>query len=182
VTTAAAPALVIGLGNVLLRDDGAGIRAVEALRDLAERDQTMPPDTRFVDGGTLGLDLLRTVEGARSLLLLDAVDLDLAPGTVTVLRGDAIVAAGGRWGGAAEGGVGELLAVARLMGWLPEPVALVGIQVADVGFGMGLSEPVEAALPGVVEAARRELLELDEPTATAGCGGLPSAAPGGATT
>jgi hydrogenase maturation protease len=178
---AAAPALVIGLGNILLRDDGAGIRAVEALRDLAERDQTMPPDARFVDGGTLGMDLLRTVEGARLLLLLDAVDLDLPPGTVTVLRGDAIVAAGGRWGGAAEGGVGELLAVARLMGWLPDPVALVGIQVADMGFGMGLSERVEAALPGAVEAARRELLELDELTATAGHVGLRSDAPGGAT-
>jgi hypothetical protein len=47
------------------------------------------------------------------------------------------------------------------MGWLPDPVARVGIQVADTGYGVGLSEAVEAALPLAVEAARRELRDLD---------------------
>jgi hydrogenase maturation protease len=155
---AEAPAVVIGVGNVLLRDDGAGVRAVEALRALAARDPSaLPAETRLLDGGTLGLGLLPDVRGARSLLLLDAVDLDLPAGSVRVLRGDGIEAAGSRWGGSAEPGVGELLAVARLMGWLPDQVALVGIQVDEVGFGIGLSEPVEAALPLAVEAARREL-------------------------
>jgi hydrogenase maturation protease len=179
---AEAPAVVIGVGNVLLRDDGAGVRVVEAMRALAAYDPTaLPVDTRLVDGGTLGLDLLRIVQGARSLLLLDAVDLDLPVGTIRVLRGDGIVAAGGRWGGAAEGGVGELLAVARLMGWLPDPVALVGIQVADTGFGIGLSEAVEAALPLAVETARRELRDLDEMTVPPGRDGPRSDAGEGAT-
>ena len=161
--TAAGPAVVIGVGNVLLRDDGVGVRAVEALRATVSQDPTaLPGGTRLIDGGTLGLDLLRTLEGARSLLLLDAVDLDQPAGTVSVLRGDAIVAAGGRWGRSAPGGVGELLALARLMGCLPDPVALVGIQVDDVGFGIGLSATVEAALPSAVATARHELRELDE--------------------
>jgi hydrogenase maturation protease len=156
------PAVVIGLGNVLRRDDGVGVRAAEALRSAAGRDpDALPTSTRIVDGGTLGVDLLGAVEGARRLVLLDAMDLDQPAGTVSVLRGDDILAAGGRWGRSVPGGVGQLLSVARLMGWLPDTVALVGIQVDDTGFGMGLSERVAAALPRAVEAACAELRELD---------------------
>ena len=92
----AGPAVVLGVGNVLLRDDGVGVRVLEELRRLAAVDPAMAPDgTRLVDGGTLGLDLLGTVHGARALLLLDGVSLGLEAGTVTVLRGDEIAAAGG---------------------------------------------------------------------------------------
>jgi len=162
------PAVVIGVGNLLLHDDGVGVRVMQALRSAAEHDPEAIPGTRFVDGGTLGLDLLPTFEGARSLLLLDAVDLDQPAGTVCVLRGDDdILAAGGAWGGCIPGGVGELLSVARLMGWLPEPVALVGIQVSDTTYGEGLSACVAAALPRAVETARDELRELDQLAETA---------------
>ncbi len=158
-----APPVVLGVGNILLRDDGIGVRVVEALRSLAERDPyALPEGTRLVDGGTLGLDLLRTVGDARCVLLLDAVDLGLQPGTVSVLRGDAILAAGSSWGRSVPGGVGELLSVARLMGWLPDPLAMVGVQVHDTSFGVGLSERVAAALPSAVETAREELRDLQE--------------------
>lgn len=162
--TAAAegPAVVIGVGNVLLGDDGVGVRALEALRSAARRDPSaLPEATRLVDGGTLGVDLLAEIEGARSVLLLDAVDLDQPAGTVSVLRGDAILDAGAPWGRCIPGGVGELLSVARLAGWLPGHVALVGVQVAATNAGEGLSEVVAAALPRAVAAARAELRDLD---------------------
>lgn len=160
-SVAQGPAVVLGVGNILLRDDGVGVRVVEALRSLADRDTSaLPEGTRLVDGGTLGLDLLRTVEDAACLLLLDAVDLGLEPGTVSVLRGNAILAAGSAWGRSVPGGVGELLSVARLMGWLPDPVAMVGIQVRETGFGVGLSGQVEAAVPSAVATARDELRDL----------------------
>ena len=162
-----APAVVIGVGNVLLHDDGVGVKALEALRSAIRRHPGDREATRLVDGGTLGIDLLPSIEGARSLLLLDAVDLDQPPGTVSVLRGDDILTAGGTWGGRIPGGVGELLSVARLMGWLPASVALVGIQVDDTSYGEGLSESVAAALPRAVERARHELRELDELAETA---------------
>lgn len=170
--TAAGPAVVLGVGNVLLGDDGVGVRLVEELRRLAARDPLVVPDgTRLIDGGTLGLDLLGIVSGARSLVVLDAVDLGQEAGTVSVLRGDGIGAAGGRDGGATQGSVGQILAVARLMGWLPDPVALVGVQVGDTGFGMGLSPRVAAAIPEAVETVRLELRALDEVVA----GGRPEA-------
>lgn len=161
--TAPGPAVVLGVGNILLRDDGVGIRIVEGLMAAsAAEPRTLPTGTHLVDGGTLGLDLLRTVHGARALLLLDAVDLAQPAGTVSILRGDALVAAGSRGGSTKAGAVGELLAVARLMGWLPDPVSLVGVQVGDTSFGVGLTPQVAAAVPGAVTAACDELRALDE--------------------
>jgi hydrogenase maturation protease len=159
-TTGIAPAVVLGVGNVLLGDDGVGIRVVEALREMpVSGPRALPAATRLVDGGTIGLDLLRAVDGARALVLVDAMDLGAAPGTVRVLRGDAIMTAGASSGPAAPGGVGELLAVGRLMGWLPDAVALVGVQVDSMQPGAGLSAAVRAALPVAAEAARREIAE-----------------------
>jgi hydrogenase maturation protease len=165
-----APLVVIGIGNILLRDDGVGVRVVEALERLAAHDRGMlPAGTRLVDGGTLDADLLAVVDGARAVLVIDAVDTAGTPGEVVVLREDAIMAAGARRPGGRTGGVGELVALARLMGWLTGPVGLVGIQVAEVGFHLGLSPRVEAAIPTAVETARRTLLLLDA-EAAAGCG------------
>ena len=90
-----APIVVLGIGNTLLGDDAVGIRVLEALGRLAGHDPAvLPPGTHLVDGGTLGIELMRTVEGARALLLLDAVDIGATPGEVVVLAGDAITAAG----------------------------------------------------------------------------------------
>ena len=162
-TAATGPALVLGVGNVLLGDDGVGVRLVEELRRLAADDPAaVPAWARRVDGGTLGLGLLDAVRGARSLLLLDAVNLDQEAGTVGVLRGDAIFVSGGRGAATIPGSVGEMLAAARLMGWLPDLVTLVGVQVGDTGFGMGLSSEVEGAVSRAVDIARTELRVLDE--------------------
>ena len=162
-TAATGPALVLGVGNVLLGDDGVGVRVVEELRRLAADDPAaVPAGARLVDGGTLGLGLLDAVRGARSLLLLDAVNLDQEAGTVGVLRGDAIFVSGGRGAATIPGSVGEMLAAARLMGWLPDLVTLVGVQVGDTGFGMGLSSEVEGAVSRAVDIARTELRVLDE--------------------
>ncbi len=151
------PVVVIGVGNVLLGDDGVGVRVVEALGRTTEHDpEALPRGTRLLDGGTLGLDLLRDVEDAGALVLVDAVDLGHAPGTVTVLRGDRLTAAGGfRTLSRRQGGVGELLATAKLLAILPPEVVLVGVQAGEISVGPGLSHGVSAALPSAVEAVRR---------------------------
>jgi hydrogenase maturation protease len=149
--------VIVGIGNVLLRDDGVGVAVVEALRLQLERDPVMlPPGTRLVDGGTLGADLARVAEGAAALILVDGVDLGEEPGTVRVLEGAELMtptpagAGSGRsdW---APNGIAGLLAVGRLLGSLPERVALVGIQVGEIDFGSGCSAAVTAALPGALQ-------------------------------
>ena len=162
-TASVAPAVVLGVGNVLLRDDGVGVRVVEALRSAAASDPaSLPADTRLVDGGTLGLDLLGDLAGARSLLVVDAVDLGQPAGTVRVLRDPELSAIAGGTRHGIGGGVSGLLGMARLLGWLPSRVSLVGIQADDTGSGNDLTECVSAALPRAVDAVRAELRRLDD--------------------
>jgi hydrogenase maturation protease len=169
---AAGDLVVIGVGSILRSDDAIGVRVVEGLRSRAARDPgLLPAGTRLVDGGTLGLDLLRAVEGARGIVLVDAVRLGDVPGAVSVLHGDEIVLACGHRDGRASGAVGELLATARLMDWLPDAVALVGVEAADIDPGTRLSPAVEGALPTAVDAVVGELRRIDGPPATGMQGG-----------
>ena len=151
-------ALVLGIGNILLGDEGVGVAVAREL----ERDAgSLPAGTQVVDGGTLGLDLLPLVETAEELIVIDALELRAEPGTVTVLRGGEI---GDRLGGHLsihQVGVADLMAAARLLGRLPGHVTLVGIQPGCVDPGLRLSPPVEAAIPRVVEVVRRELAMAD---------------------
>jgi hydrogenase maturation protease len=181
--TGPAPDLaVIGVGNVLRGDDAVGVRVVEGLRTALDFDpHALPARTRLVDGGTLGLDLLRTIRDARAVVLVDAVHLGRAVGTVSVLRGDEIAGTAGPRDGTTPGAVGELLATARLLGWLPADVAMVGIEVADIDFGIGLSPEVAAALPVAVDAVAAELHRMDVIPATGMAGGAATARMAGAT-
>lgn len=156
------PLLVLGIGNVLLRDEGVGVHVLRELERRAERgDVVLPRDTRLVDGGTVGLDLLPLLAGARAVLILDAVDLRLAPGAVTVLRGDALRARVGGTHAVQRAGVGDLLAAARLADVLPAAVALVGVQPAEIEIGLALTAVVRAALPAAIAATIAELHRLD---------------------
>ncbi len=151
-TAVGCPVTVIGVGNVLLGDDGVGVAVIEMLRTaVVDVGPALPADTRLVDGGTLGLDLLGFVREAAALVFVDAVDNGFRPGTVCVLRGTEL---------AADGALGEFFDTARLLGWLPERVALVGIQIGSTGHGPGLTEPVAAAVPRAAAMVRAELRAL----------------------
>lgn len=154
----AAP-LVIGIGNILLRDEGVGVRVVMELeRRVALGHLAAPPGTRFVDGGTLGLELLPMLADASALVLVDAVNLGGPPGTVSVLRGDAIEGTLAGHVSPHQVGVADLVAAARLMGVMPRDSSLVGIQPAAIDIGLDLTPQVEAA---VLDAMTRVGAELD---------------------
>lgn len=147
--------VVLGLGNVLAQDDGAG---VEVVRRLAARWAGRPEAAgiEFVDGGTLGLELLGLIDGAADLVIVDAVELGLPPGRVTVLRETAAV---GRLVGALsvhELGLGDLVVAARLLGSGPS-TRIVAIEPAEIGVGLGCSPAVARALPAACAAVEAEL-------------------------
>jgi len=149
-----AEVLVLGLGNVLRADEGFGVRALEAL----DAGYVMAPGVRIMNGGTQGLLLFNDVLGARRLILFDAVDYRLPPGTLKVLR-DADVPA---WSPAKmsmlQSGFQELLALVQLQGRLPEKVTLIGVQPEDLSdFGGDLSPCVHARLTEAVGIAVEEL-------------------------
>ncbi len=167
--------LMLGVGNVLLGDEGVGVRVAQALMG-AEGDRRgsaepadgggqsihpgmgpwLPPGTRVVDGGTLGLALLPLLSDARGVVLIDAVDLSLPPGSVAVIRGQATRSVPQPANSAHELGLATLLETARFGGQLPSQVTIVGVQPGRIAAGLELSPAVGAAVPGAVARARRE--------------------------
>lgn len=152
------PLLVLGIGNVLLRDEGVGVAVARALVEAQATGRVrLPRETEIVDGGTLGLDLLPMIQDASAVILVDAVNLGQAPGTVTILRDDTVQAALSGHVSPHQIGVGDLVAAARLTGTMPSRLTLVGIQPGEIAIGLELTESVAAAVDVAVEAVRREL-------------------------
>jgi hydrogenase maturation protease len=150
----ASPALVLGFGNVLLSDDGAGIRLVERLR--SELDNVA---AEFVDGGTLSFSLLSYVESTDSMLVLDAADLDATPGTIGFFEGAAMddFLKSSRRRTVHELGLIDLLDMARLRDCLPSRRALLCIQPGRIDWNEALSPPVAEAMPEAAYRARSTL-------------------------
>ncbi len=147
---ARAPFLVLGLGNLLLHDDGAGLELLASL----QRAGPWPLAVEFVDGGTQGLALLGLIADRRLLLILDAVALGAAPGSVHVLDGETLAAwRVSRPGTAHQGNALSLLEAARLLESEPASIAVVGLEPEVLDTGIGLSASVAARLPDAVARA-----------------------------
>jgi hydrogenase maturation protease len=145
--------LVLGVGNVLLSDEGAGVRAVEAL----ERDYLIPEGVEVLDGGTMGLELLPWLEERSHLLLVDAVQTAGEPGAVHCLRPDSPAACFRARISPHHLGLADVLAVAALGGRGPDQVIICGIKPARLETGLEFSPQVEKNLPRLVELVRDEL-------------------------
>jgi len=142
-------ATVLGLGNVLMGDEGVGVRAAEALRGR------VPEGVRVVGAGALGLELLAEFEGARRLLILDCLDAGVPAGRILRMKGAGVTGPPRPNLSPHELGVGDLLSLAALHGKVPEEVVVLGIQPASVAPRLGLSPEIEAALPRLVREALR---------------------------
>lgn len=145
--------LVLGLGNLLMNDDAAGLHAAYALQErYPDREHF-----QIVDGGTLGLDLLSHVAWADKLLLLDAININLAPGTVALIAGEDINPVFSQRVSPHQMGLKDLLEAAELIGDRPADVELLGIQYDNINMEMTLSPAVEQGLPKLITAAAERI-------------------------
>lgn len=145
--------LVLGLGNVLLGDEGVGVRALELLRER----HRLPPHVGALDGGTLGMHLFPYLDGCDRLLILDAVQTGGPPGTPARLTGAELDQVFQQKLSMHQAGVPELLALGRLVGNLPSEVVVCGLQPLAVAWGLELSPPVAAQLGRLVDLAVDQL-------------------------
>jgi hydrogenase maturation protease len=147
---------VLGVGNLLRTDEGVGVHGVRALSDRHREDM---PEVEFLDGGTLGLNLLPYIEDATALLLLDAVDCGSPPGTVIELKGDSIPRFSGIKLSEHQVTLQEVLGLAQIRGRLPERMMLIGMQPADLSTGDSLSPVATGALLEMLDRAEAVLRE-----------------------
>jgi hydrogenase maturation protease len=170
--------LVLGLGNVLLQDDGLGVAAVTQL--IERYDQ--PDGVRILDGGTLGLLLLPVVQQADRLILVDAILAGAAPGSLVRLTGDEVGPAVASRLSPHQVGVADLLEGARWLDRYPSSVVLLGLVPASIDLGVSLSAAVQPNLAALVDRVVAEARALGfqfRPRTTALPRGwyLPSVAP-----
>ncbi|MCO7217803.1 MULTISPECIES: HyaD/HybD family hydrogenase maturation endopeptidase [unclassified Halomonas] len=147
--------LVLGIGNVLWADEGFGVRAVEALHQR----YTFAEAVTVMDGGTQGLYLLPYVQSCECLLVIDAIDYGLAPGSVHVVRDDAVPSfMGAKKMSLHQTGFQEVLAAAQLLGWQPQRVMLVGVQPSVLDdYGGSLRPEIAARIDEVIRLVVDEL-------------------------
>ena len=144
--------LVLGLGNLVHSDDGAGIHAVQRL----QTDERVPPDVVVMDGGTLGLSLLSHISGFNRLLVIDAVDAGESPGTLLRLEGRALADMPGK-SSVHQLGFSDLMVAMKLLEDLPEEVVVLGVQPMSTEWSAELTPAVEKALGPLIDSVIEQL-------------------------
>lgn len=152
---AATHTLILGLGNILLSDDGVGVHVVRAL----EQDDGIVHAIALRDGGTIGLSLLSEIEQYGALIAVDAMEFGGKPGEVRTFRDrDMDEQLRGKKRTAHEVALADLIVAAELAGSAPPRRALVAIQPQSTDWGLAPTRAVAAAIP----QACRSVLTLVE--------------------
>ena len=148
------PVLLLGIGGVLMGDDGIGPYTIA----LIAAGWRLTDEVELLDAGTPGLDLVTHLSGRRVAVILDAVRADAAPGTIRVYtKADIVGNAAGLRAGQHEPALRDTLLSLALSGEDPGEVVLVGVVPADVRTRTGLSPVVRAAAPLAAAEAMRQL-------------------------
>ena len=145
--------LVLGIGNVLLTDEGIGVRALNEL----ERRYTFPENVELLDGGTAGIELLRHIRNRDYLIIIDAMKFNQEPGTVTRVEGNDVPAAFRTRISPHQLGLSDLLAAAMLTDELPPNLVLFGVEPENLDIGLDLTATVEASVHKLIGAVADEL-------------------------
>ncbi len=134
--------LVLGIGNILLRDEGVGVRVIESIAKHC----TLPKEVELLDGGTSGMDLLYTISGRDHLIVCDAIQADAPPGAVIRITGDDVPAFFQTKLSPHQVGLSDVLATLKLLDELPPVVSIVGIVPEDLNIGTELSATATGAV------------------------------------
>lgn len=142
---------VLGVGNIVLKDEGFGVRVLEYLQEH----YAFPPQVQLLDGGTLGMELLHFIPGTKRLLILDAIKGET--GESYVFRGDEVTGHFNEKLSAHEIGIQDLLALMQVTGRTIDEVVVLGASPYVLEAGTELSPQMEALVRPTAEKALAEL-------------------------
>jgi hydrogenase maturation protease len=149
--------VVLGAGNILLSDEGVGVRVIERL-PLA---YCLPPEVEIIDGGTCGMEMLEDLENLDALIMVDAIRGGKPPGMPIRLAGDAVPVFFKTKLSPHQIGLSDVLATLELVGKAPKYTTILGIQPVSLALGMELTPEVEAKMPELMRMVVDELAMLD---------------------
>ncbi len=145
--------LILGIGNLIMTDDGVGVRIIHLLQERYR----FPENVELIDGGTLGLDLLPHLEGVRRLVIVDAVETGGPPGTLVRLTGEELNITFRTILSPHQAGLQDFLLVAGLRGFAPDEMILLGVQPEEISMGTTLTPTVSAQVEKLLDGVLREL-------------------------
>jgi hydrogenase maturation protease len=143
--------VVVGVGNLLLKDEGIGIHAVKRLQEI-----DLPPDIKLIDGGT-SPDIIAYTRVGDKLIIVDAARAGGEPGDIYRFQPEDLATEKGELTSAHELGVVENLRLMSLSGNEPQETVIIGVEPKEIDFGTELSPELERRLPEVVQVALREI-------------------------
>jgi len=147
--------VVLGVGNLIMADEGVGVRVVEAL----ERDYTLPQGVVVIDAGTSSMELLADLSHLDFLLVVDAINADKPPGTLVKLAGDAVPVFFRRNLSPHGIGLSDVLAALEFMDAAPREVVIIGVQPVSLELSTELTPEIAARVPELVAMVVAELAE-----------------------
>ena len=143
--------MVIGVGNLLLKDEGIGIHAIKALQEME-----LPPDVELIDGGT-SPDLIAYTRAGDKMIIIDCAKSGGKAGTIYKFKPEDLAAGKGTLTAAHEMGVIENLKLMEMTGNKPKETVIIGIEPAEMDWGMELSATLKKRLADVIKAVLREI-------------------------
>ena len=145
--------VVLGIGNILLTDEGVGVRTIEAL----ERDYVLPSEVEVIDGGTCGMEMLEQLEDLDGLIVVDCVRCNQPPAMPVLLKGDDVPVFFRTKLSPHQVSLSDVLASLQFTDRAPKSIAIVGMQPVSMSLGMELSPEVAAKVPELVAMTIAEL-------------------------
>jgi len=152
--------VVLGVGNLLLRDEGVGIHFVQSLN---KDDLLLKADSyrlSIIDGGT-SPEIISLVEGAAKLIIIDAVKGGKKGGTIYRFSSDDINLDSPVRLSLHQMGIVDSLKLLKAMGKQPKSVVIIGIEPKKLALGLKLSPEIEEKLPELKRLLIQEIKEVE---------------------
>jgi len=145
--------LILGVGNLLLKDEGVGVHVARKLMDM-----DLPPHVEVLDGGTGGFDLLDDIEGREKVIVIDTVKAGQPPGTLYRFSGEDIEERSKSGLSLHDIDMTDLLRLADVLGVEKPELVVIGIEAKDMeSASLELSPEIEAQVPKVIELVMKEI-------------------------
>lgn len=146
-------AVVLGIGNTILTDEAAGVRAAMALADAYR----IPDNVQVIDGGTSGMEMIEDLSDLDLLVVIDVVKTGAAPGTVVKIAGDDIPVFFRRKLSPHQIALPDVLASLELLGTMPREIVVLGVEPVSLELGMEMTPTVAEKIPKLVDMTLTEL-------------------------
>jgi hydrogenase maturation protease len=146
------PILLLGIGNILLKDEGVGVHTANRMMEMA-----LPPDVEVMDGGTMGMNLLFYIEGRKKVIIIDTVLVGDPPGTIYRFTEESLVDNKPMLRTAHSVDITDVINTAMMLGTKPDEIIFIGIEPESLDEGLEMTPTIEKRVPVLIKMVMKEL-------------------------